>query len=284
MKHRLALALLLLTAPLASRAHAEQFIPAGSLIKCTVDDKISSKSVAVGDPVLCQVSHSELYGRSTLPFGSYLIGTFAEYKDPGRFVGKGWVELKFDRLVLGQETVIPINARVVQVPNYPVDDQGKIHGTGHTTRDIIEWSIPLLWPIDLIELPRRGPRVVLKPETMLTLRVMDDLGLPQDIQGNPNQRQALIARDQVNQPPAYQQAPAPIVQNYTPQPQYQQPPQTIIYNNYAQQSQYQPQPQQQQQQAQPQYRRPPVVVQPPPVYYPYGYLPYGYPQHYAAPY
>jgi hypothetical protein len=291
MNLRVILSLLLLAPPLTRLAAAEQFIPAGSLIQCTIDDKISSQTIAVGDPVLCQVSHSEVYGRSTLPFGTYLEGRFAEYKDPGRFVGKGWVELKFDKLVLGQETVVPINARVVQVPKYPVDDEGRIHGTGHTTRDIIEWSIPILWPIDLIELPRRGPRVVLKPETQLTLRVMEDLGLPQDINGQPNHREALIARDQIT--PQYLQ-PAPVVQaypqqayasqpQYAPQPSYQQAPQTVIYNNYAPPQYQQPQQQQQTvivQQQQPVYRPRPVVVPPPP--YPY-YVPYGYPR-YAAPY
>jgi hypothetical protein len=36
----------------------------------------------------------ELYGRSTLPYGSYLEGRFEDYKDPGHLVGKGWMELQ----------------------------------------------------------------------------------------------------------------------------------------------------------------------------------------------
>jgi hypothetical protein len=43
----------------------------------------------------------------------------------------------------------------------------------------VEWLIPVLWPIDLLNLPRRGPRPVLKPETRLTLKIMDDFGVPQ---------------------------------------------------------------------------------------------------------
>ena len=62
---------MLLAAPLASQLVAqsgEQLIPAGSLIACTVSEpKLSSKTADVGDPVLCRVSHVELYGRSTLP-------------------------------------------------------------------------------------------------------------------------------------------------------------------------------------------------------------------------
>ncbi len=164
----------------------ERLIPAGSLVQCTVSEpSLSSKTTEVGDPVLCQVSHVELYGRSVFPYGSYLIGRFEEYKDPGHLVGKGWMELKFDRMVIPPDQVLPVAAKVISVPKYPVDKQGRIHGKGHPVRDAIEWSIPVLWPIDLINLPRRGPRPVLKAETRLTLKIMDDLGVPQPATATP---------------------------------------------------------------------------------------------------
>jgi len=125
--------------------------------------------------VLCKVEHKR--GDFMLPYGSYLGGEFAEYKDPGHFVGKGWMELSFDRLYVG-DTVVPINAKVVDVPGYKIDEHGRILGKGHAVRDTILWMIPVLWPIDLLELPRRGPRPTLKQETALTLRVMDDLKVP----------------------------------------------------------------------------------------------------------
>ncbi|HTW82353.1 MAG TPA: hypothetical protein VME23_22595 [Terracidiphilus sp.] len=173
----LALCTTLLAAPLA--ASAERLIPAGSLIGCTVSEpKINSRTMAIGDPVLCQVGATERYGRSMLPFNSFLEGRFEDYKDPGHFVGKGWMELKFDRMIIEPDTVIPIDARVVDVPGYRVDQYGRILGKGHAVRDTITWMIPILWPIDLINLPRRGPRPTLKEETRLTLKVMDDLTLP----------------------------------------------------------------------------------------------------------
>ena len=72
MKATSLLTLLLLAAPFVAHA-SEQLVPAGSLIQCTVaEPKINSKTESVGDPVLCQVSHVELYGRSVFPYGSYL--------------------------------------------------------------------------------------------------------------------------------------------------------------------------------------------------------------------
>ncbi len=296
MKYTLPLSLLLLSTPLSAFA-GDTLLPAGSLIQCTISEpKLSSKTDKVGDPVLCQVSHAELYGRATIPYGSYLVGHFEDYKDPGHFVGKGWIELKFDRLVVRDE-IVPLDARVVAVPKYPVDQEGRIHGTGHPVRDTVEWFIPVLWPIDLINLPRRGPRVVLKPETKLTLKVMDDVGLPSQQRAaveQPYHQPALIERN-YDQTPNYYPQPQPAY--YPPQQTYaapqqtyaapQQAPQTIIYNNYAPPQGYAPQQQQQTvvvQQPAPQrmmMQRSPVVYgypAPPRMPPPYGYYaPYGAP-------
>lgn len=245
-------------------AHADQLVPAGSVISCTIaEPKVSSKTQNIGDPILCQLSHVEMYGRSTFPYGSYLVGQFAEYKDPGHFVGKGWMELKFDRLVVQPDTVVPINVRVVATPKYPVDKEGRIHGTGHPVRDAIEWSIPLLWPIDLINLPRRGPRPVLAAETRLTMKVLDDFGIPTP-QENAVRTPALISRQTPDEP---------TYQSYRqPEPQYQQPAQQPYYppqQQYAppMQQSYAPPPQPTYSYAQPAQSPTVIVVQAPqPVY------------------
>jgi hypothetical protein len=243
MKGRLStLLLLMFVAPLAGFA-GERLIPAGSLISCTVSEpRLSSKTANVGDPVLCQVSHVELYGRNTLPYGSYLEGRFEDYKDPGHFVGKGWMELKFDRMIIEPDTIIPLSARVVSVPGYNVDRQGRVLGKGHPVRDIVEWSIPILWPIDLINLPRRGPRPTLKAETRLTLKIMDDFGVPAGDLVQPQQSPGLLHRESY-QPPA----PPP----QAPQPQaFVEPPQQRVVETYVR----------------PVY----IPAPPPPVYYYYG--------------
>ena len=258
----------------------------------------------IGDPVMCQLGHTEMYGRNSFPYGSYVVGHFAAYKDPGHLVGKGWMELDFDRMVVQPDTVVPINARVVATPKYPVDKDGKIHGTGHAVRDTVEWLIPVLWPIDLINLPRRGPRPVLKSETRLTLKVMDDFGIPTP-QENAVRTPALASRQTPDEPTyqGYQQAAAPIERGYAQQPMQQQ--YAPMQQGYAQapvivnlvQPAQQQQPiiiQQQPQQQQPVYiqqapQQQPIIVQqgppvvynhypppPPPVYGPYRYYYRGY--------
>jgi hypothetical protein len=257
----LALLSLLLAAPLYASS-GEHLIPAGSLISCTVaEPKISSKTTAVGDPVLCQVGHSERYGRSSLPMDSYLVGRFEDYKNPGHFVGKGWMELRFDRMVIEPNTVIPIDARVVDVPGYKVDNQGRILGKGHVARDVVMWSIPVLWPVDLLMLPMRGPRPTLKEETRLTLKVMDDLGVPAT---EPQQRDpyGLIQR----QPSAYNDMPPPPAPEQAPYPdqsQYQDQTPMPVAENYPPPMQAAP--------------PPAYAYAPPPAYYGYAAPPvYAY--------
>ncbi len=278
LKSTLFFSLLLAATPMAG--FADQLVPAGSVVQCTVaEPKISSQTENVGDPVLCKLSHVELYGRSAFPYGSYLIGHFEEYKDPGHFVGKGWMELKFDRLVVQPDTIVPIEARVVATPKYPVDKEGRIHGTGHPVKDTVEWLIPVLWPIDLINLPRRGPRPVLKAETRLTLKVLDDFGIPTP-EENAVRTPALISR-QTPDEPTYQRYNAPAEPQYAPQQQQQSyaPVQTYVpppQPTYG----YAPQPQViivQQPAPQPVYVQAPVMYPPPPpMYVPYGYGPARY--------
>jgi hypothetical protein len=107
-----------------------------------------------------------------------MAGHFEDYKDPGHFFGKGWMQLTFDRVLLGQDRVLPVSAKVVHVPGITVDNRGRIVGHGHAVRDTVEWMLPVLWPMKVITLPMRGPRPRLKQETRLTLKLMDDLLIP----------------------------------------------------------------------------------------------------------
>jgi hypothetical protein len=201
----------LLAAPACSAA-VEHLIPAGTVFQCTISEpKLSSKTEDLGDPILCDVRYSgyswEL-GHSQLPYDTHVVGHFEEYKDPGHFVGKGWMELKFERMVIEPNTVIPIHAKVVGVHGYNVDRQGRILGKGHAVRDTVEWMIPILWPIDLLNLPRRGPRPTLKAETQLSLKVMDDFGVP-TILGPQEVSPGLYRREPSSYSPPVLSAPPP---------------------------------------------------------------------------
>jgi hypothetical protein len=154
-------------------------LPAGTLLQCTLNEpNFSSATAEVGDPVLCHLRGVTEFGQQAFPRGSYLVGHLEAAKDPGHFVGKGYLKLQFDRIGLPSGD-LPLEAKVIATRNYKVDKQGKIDGTGHAKRDVVEWMLPPLWPWKVIMLPARGPRPALKGETVLSLRLMDDVEFPQ---------------------------------------------------------------------------------------------------------
>ena len=163
----------------ARAASRDEIVPAGTLLRCTMDEQnFSSKTAQVGDPVLCHLGPISSFGHSLFPRGAMLSGHLQEYKDPGHFVGKGWLQLEFDRIILPGADVLPLAAKIVAAPHLKTDRDGKIRGGGHPTRDVVEWMIPVMWPIKVLNLPRRGPYPALKGESRLTLRLMEDVVVP----------------------------------------------------------------------------------------------------------
>ncbi|OLE56709.1 MAG: hypothetical protein AUG13_07645 [Chloroflexi bacterium 13_1_20CM_2_59_7] len=175
-------------------------VPAGTLLKCTLDEpNFSSATAEVGDPVVCHLSSLREFGQNVFPRGSYLGGHLEADKEPGHFVGKGYLKLEFDRIGFPSSD-IPVPSKVIAAKGYKVDRHGDIVGRGHKTRDIVEWLIPPLWPWKILMLPARGPRPTLKGESQITVRLMDDIQVPR-----------LVAATQPYERPAsYDRPPRPV--------------------------------------------------------------------------
>jgi hypothetical protein len=157
----------------------EEILPAGTVIHCTLDEpNFSSKTAQVGDPVLCHLGTVSAFGKPVFPRGAMLSGHLQDAKDPGHFVGKGWLELEFDRIILPGAEVLPLQAKIIAAPKLKTDRDGKMHGKGHPVRDAVGWMVPVLWPIKIITLPMRGPYPALKGEARLTMRLMEDVDVP----------------------------------------------------------------------------------------------------------
>ena len=154
-------------------------LPAGTLLQCTLNEpNFSSATADVGDPVLCHLRAQTEFGQQAFPRGTYLVGHLESAKEPGHFFGKGNLKLQFDRIGLPSGD-LPLEAKVIATRGYKVDKEGKIDGKGHAKRDVIEWMLPPLWPWKVIMLPARGPRPALKGESTISLRLMDDVQIPQ---------------------------------------------------------------------------------------------------------
>ena len=150
-------------------------VPAGTLLQCTMEEpNFSSATASVGDPVLCHLKSFQEFGKTVFPRGSMLAGHLEADKDPGHFVGKGYLKITFDRVIVPSGDV-PLPAKVIQAKGYKVDKDGDIKGNGHAKRDVAEWLFPPLWPWKVVMLPARGPRPTIKGEEPMELRLMDDI-------------------------------------------------------------------------------------------------------------
>jgi hypothetical protein len=179
MRRSLVLPLLVFLAGTVIARADDILLPAGTLLRCTLDEpNFSSKTAEVGDPVLCQTSALPKFGRAIFPRGAYLSGRLESVKDPGHFFGKGSLKLQFDRVGLPNMD-LPFPGKVIAVRGYRVNRQGEIVGRGHATRDVVEWMLPPLWPWKVLTLPMRGPRPTLKGEVPITIRLMEAVSVPQ---------------------------------------------------------------------------------------------------------
>jgi hypothetical protein len=179
MKFRLVPFLTLSLLAFAATAGArDTVLPAGTVLQCTLNEpSLSTTTVSIGDPVVCHLRDQVDSGLQAFPRGSYLVGHLDAAKDPGHFVGKGYLQLRFDRIGVPSGD-LPIDAKMIAAGKYKVDREEKIDGKGHAKRDAVEWMLPPLWPWKVLMLPARGPRPKLKGETVLTLRLMDDVEIP----------------------------------------------------------------------------------------------------------
>jgi hypothetical protein len=173
----LAVAVLFLGVQTSTKAQ-DILVPAGTLLRCTLDEpNFSSKTADIGDPVICHLAALRQFGKAVFPRGSYLGGHLEADKEPGHFVGKGYLKIEFDRIGF-PDSDIPVPSKIIAAKGYKVDKKGDIVGKGHATRDTVEWLIPPLWPWKVLTLPAKGPRPTLKGEEQITVRLMDDIDVP----------------------------------------------------------------------------------------------------------
>ena len=139
----LAISVLFLGVPASTKAQ-DILVPAGTLLRCTLDEPdFSSKTADIGDPVVCHLAALRQFGKTVFPRGSYLGGHLEADKEPGHFVGKGYLKIEFDRIGF-PDSDIPVPSKIIAAKGYKVDRKGDIVGKGHATRDTVEWLIPPL--------------------------------------------------------------------------------------------------------------------------------------------
>jgi hypothetical protein len=134
-----------------------------------------------GDQFVCHAEAVQQFGREAFPRGTYLAGHLEYFKDPGHFVGKCWLKLEFDRIGLHhlprpKRRKHPLDhvARWVTVAaNVPLT----VHSISPDRYDLA-WNRHFGARQADLTLPARGPRPELKGEVQSTMRLMEDVIVP----------------------------------------------------------------------------------------------------------
>jgi hypothetical protein len=107
----LAVAALFLGVQTSTKAQ-DILVPAGTLLRCTLDEpNFSSKTADIGDPVICHLAALRQFGKAVFPRGSYLGGHLEADQEPGHFWGKGYLKIEFDRIGF-PDSDLPVPAKL----------------------------------------------------------------------------------------------------------------------------------------------------------------------------
>src|SRR5712691_11100632 len=97
----------------ASTKAQDILVPAGTLLRCTLDEpNFSSATADIGDPVICHLNGLREFGQSVFLRRSYLGGHVEANKEAVLFGRKGHLMLQFGRIGFAMAD-IPVTSNVI---------------------------------------------------------------------------------------------------------------------------------------------------------------------------
>jgi type IV secretion system protein VirB10 len=97
----------------AQQAADEVVVPPGTRIPLSMINSISTKSAVEGDRIYLETVFPIIVeGRVVIPPGSYVAGTVAHVKRPGRVKGRSELHVRFDSLTLANGVTRDFNAHI----------------------------------------------------------------------------------------------------------------------------------------------------------------------------
>ena len=109
-------------APPPAPTFREITVPAGTSLSVTVLSTLASNTSKVEDPVKGSLAKAvTVSGLTAIPAGSQISGTVTDAKESGRVKGKATIAFRFNRMVVGDES---IRIQTAQVTRQAAQDKG----------------------------------------------------------------------------------------------------------------------------------------------------------------
>lgn len=157
------------------QADKEFVLPPGTTIDLRAGEGLTTKAVSIDEPIIFEVDYpirAFRVGPVLIPRHSLVTARVASANRPGRFVGKANIEFTFESIMIPDGRMYPINARLIKVRGHKVDSHGRLIGRSHAKRDTFFILFPPTTLFQLALLPARGPDLILRPETRLTIKLL----------------------------------------------------------------------------------------------------------------
>ncbi len=119
-------------------------IPAGTAIRIRMQTKVATGMTLEGSEFTGVVSDPVLIaGRTVIPSGAVVRGVVRRCSSPRRIAGRPSIELQPETLTMPDDANVSLSAVVVDTSDRSLDvnDEGRIYGSGHSSRDVKEIGI-----------------------------------------------------------------------------------------------------------------------------------------------
>jgi len=147
-------------------------IPAGTIIRVYPDEHIVAGTTS--GPVLFTVAADVRFFVNRppiLPRGSKIIGKMESSAEAGRLWGRARAHLAFSSILMPDFCEYPIDATLIGTKKYQVREE-VIIGRGHARRDALALLFPPTTLYQLIRLPARGPKLSIREEEQLVIKLV----------------------------------------------------------------------------------------------------------------
>ena len=147
-------------------------IPAGTIIRVYPDERIVAGTTS--GPLLFTVAADVRFFLNRppiLPRGSKILGKMETSQEAGHLWGRAKARIVFSSILMPDFCEFPIDATLIGTKKYQVREE-VIFGRGHARRDALALLFPPTTLYQLIRLPARGPKLSIREEDQLTIKLL----------------------------------------------------------------------------------------------------------------
>src|SRR4030095_15780218 len=161
---------------------SEMVIPEGTILPVVLNETLNTKKIQENDPVLFTLADdiraAGHRGPVLIPRGSSVVGRVVMTDRAGHFFGRSNMDIRLEEVITPTGEVYDgVSTKIVDIAQKKgqkgeVKADGSLQGPVHRKRDTFFLLFPPTTIFQLLSTPKRGPDIVLRVETRLSVKLM----------------------------------------------------------------------------------------------------------------